>query len=444
MKLTVYPSGKGDCLLLESDGQRMLIDGGVGDSFKKEVLPDLAKSATKPLDCVYLSHIDDDHIGGLLALVDAVYAWRVFDYRSKKDKKLKKPKMPRPPDIRKVWHNSFSDQLGDNAGPVSAALAESAMILSGLQTSDEIAEAIRVYHENLAESTKQSLQLRYRVSASQLGINVNPEYKAKLMFVRSGKAANLKLGKATMNVIGPFEEDLKNLRKEWNDWLREETDILRSVRQRARTDAEGLGTSADAFLRPLEEQAEDLAEQVAIPDLTKAELKKLGIRKKVTTPNLASLMFFLKEGSKTVLLTGDGHADDILKGLEGIKKIKPKGGLHVNVLKVQHHGAEFNMTRDFSKRITADHYVFCGNGFSTNPEESVLKTLAQSRFGDDDQKSKNPEAKGKFTFWFNSTSKSGQYAAHMKKIEKLANTLVAASNGQLTCKFLDKKFDVPL
>ena len=442
MKLTVYPSGKGDCLLLESAGKRMLVDGGVSDSFRREVLPDLAKSVKK-LDCVYLSHIDDDHIGGLLVLVDAVYAWRVFDFRVKKNKKAPKPKVPRPPEVLKVWHNSFTDQLKDNAGPVAAALAQSATILSGLSTQDETLEKIRVYHADLAESTKQSLQLRYRLSAGQLGIAVNPEYKKKLMFVRSG-GATLKVGAASMKVIGPFEEDLKKLRDDWNDWLREHADVVGSVRKRAKSDAGALVASAQDFLQPLEEQAQELAEKVSIPDLKPDELKKLGLRKKVTPPNLASLMLFVTEGKKTILLTGDGHAKDVLEGLTAIKKLKSGAGLHVNVLKVQHHGAEFNMTQDFAKRITADHYIFCGNGFQTNPELSVLNIIARSRFGEAAERSSNPQAKRPFTFWFNSTPESAQFKAHMRKVKKLAETLQAASGKQLTCKFFDHKFDVPL
>ena len=44
------------------------------------------------------------------------------------------------------------------------------------------------------------------------------------------------------------------------------------------------------------------------------------------------------------------------------------GKLHVDVLKVPHHGAEFNMSTPFAQAVTADDYIFCGNGFATNPE----------------------------------------------------------------------------
>jgi len=64
----------------------------------------------------------------------------------------------------------------------------------------------------------------------------------------------------------------------------------------------------------------------------------LGNRKKVTTPNLASLMFLAEENGKSILLTGDGHGDDILKGLAHHQALDANERLQVDVLKVQHHG----------------------------------------------------------------------------------------------------------
>jgi beta-lactamase superfamily II metal-dependent hydrolase len=433
MKLTVYPSGKGDCLLLESGGKRMLIDGGVPASFREEVLPDLAKSHKTPIDCIYLSHIDDDHIGGLLALVDAIYEWRVFRLRKGKKPPSKQPRDPEPPQVLKIWHNAFTALLGENAAPVAAALAETSTILSGIDAPDSLEQEVRTIHGDLAESTRQALQLSFRVGADQLGIDVNPEYDGKLMFVQKKKPV-LKLGKTTFTILGPFEEDLDKLRGEWNDWLRKNRVAVTSLRNRARSDASGLVASADDFLRPMINQASELALQIVA--------KTLGDRKSVTTPNLASLMLLAEEGKTKVLLTGDGHADDVMKGLEQSGNITAKGGLHLDVLKVQHHGSEHNMTEDFAKRITADNYIFCGNGFSTNPEETVVDLLARARIGPADKQSSNPEAGQKFTFWFNSTPKSAQFADQMRKVKKLTDSLVKESKGQMTAVFNDAKFAV--
>ena len=47
--------------------------------------------------------------------------------------------------------------------------------------------------------------------------------------------------------------------------------------------------------------------------------------------------------------------------------VQQGGGLHVDVLKIQHHGAEHNFKREFAKRVTAENYVICGNGRTRTP-----------------------------------------------------------------------------
>jgi beta-lactamase superfamily II metal-dependent hydrolase len=440
MRLTVLPSAHGDCLLLESGKKRMLIDGGPDHSFRRHVLPELAKSNKRPIDCVYLSHIDFDHIGGLLVLVDALYAWRVHEYRTEKGDAIDEPAMPRPPEVKKVWHNAFTAQLGDNAALVASALANTAEILSGLTAADAATTTIRQYHQDLATHTGHALQLTNRIGAGQLGIDVNPEYDAGLMaFDDESEQPELKLGKAKFTLLGPTMADLRNLRTEWDEWLRDNKTTVRKIRKASRTDADALTSSANDFVAPLETEARLLADELSTPGLDArledslgASAKELGLRRKVTPPNLASLMFLVEEGKKTILLTGDGHADDIIAGLEKRQKLDADGNLHVNVLKVQHHGAEYNMTPDFARRITADHYVFCGNGYATNPEEIVLETIAGAR------------ATGTYKFWFNSTPETASYKEQMTKIRSCVERLAEESEGRLTFEFVDGAFEVPV
>src|SRR6186997_2754011 len=84
MNLRVFQAGKGDCLLLTAtDGTRVLVDGGVREDYRVHVAPALAKLREQDLDLdlVYVSHIDRDHISGVLQLMDDLVAWRVFDYQ---------------------------------------------------------------------------------------------------------------------------------------------------------------------------------------------------------------------------------------------------------------------------------------------------------------------------------------------------------------------------
>ena len=53
--------------------------------------------------------------------------------------------------------------------------------------------------------------------------------------------------------------------------------------------------------------------------------------------------------------------------------------MHVDLLKVPHHGSSNNLERDFFERITADHYVFSGDGEHGNPEREALEMLLDAR-----------------------------------------------------------------
>ncbi len=82
MKLQIFQSAQGDCLLLEGkDKKLVLCDGGMRSSIKSHVRDELTKLRTKgrELEFVYVSHIDSDHISGVLQLLEDEVEWRVFE-----------------------------------------------------------------------------------------------------------------------------------------------------------------------------------------------------------------------------------------------------------------------------------------------------------------------------------------------------------------------------
>jgi len=433
MKIRVFRSDKGDCLLLTSSAgnRRVLVDGGMSSSFTKHVAPALAQltGAEPQLDVVYVSHIDDDHISGVLQLMNDLMDWRVFDFQTKHkkpgDKAPKKPKSVRPPEIGKIWHNAFHELLKDNEGAIGDMLAATTAVLSASQR--PAGKAIFEQHSELALSKKQALQLARRTGADQLAIPVNPEFQHKLMLLKSG-SPKLKVGTMEFIVLGPSEADLGKLRDEWNEWLRANKETLADIRRKARADEDLLAADVDRLLAPLTQQAGSFV------DSQLALAKKLGNRSRVTTPNLASLMFFVREGDQTLLLTGDGHADDVLEGLAQRNLLDASGKLHVDVLKVPHHGAEFNMTTAFAQAVTADDYIFCGNGYATNPELEVINLLVKERKKAFPQKA--------FTLWFNCTSALTQpaYRKHMRAVERNVADHVNAGAGKVKARFVSGSF----
>jgi hypothetical protein len=279
---------------------------------------------------------------------------------------------------------------------------------------------------NLANSIPQAMRVSRRISAGQLDVPLNDPAGGKLMMTREGPGAT-KVGQMRLTTIGPDPADLSKLRDEWNKWLRNQDSkkTVQRIRDEARRDEDRLQTSF-----PLVDATRLLA-----------AVKVLGDRDSVTPPNLASLMFHVEEDGRQLLLTGDGHSDDVEKGLESSGALAAGQGLHVDVLKVPHHGSEHNTTPGFPRRVTADHYIFCGNGFSANPDLDVLKLYLSSRLGKPSELSENAETGRPFHFWFSCTSAlvPTQYKPHMQKVEKLARQAANGSGGRLKLHFLQNE-----
>ncbi|HZI82185.1 MAG TPA: MBL fold metallo-hydrolase, partial [Vicinamibacterales bacterium] len=435
MNLTVFQSDKGDCLLLESADKkhRVLVDGGVRRAYTEHVAPAMGalRKAKKRLDVVYVSHIDRDHIAGVLQLLDDEAAWRVHEHQvSNGNPGHKTPSAPRPPVVGAIFHNSFHDQVGKNSGDVQNMLAATGTTL--LASDSPALSALGLARQEIAASVDDALKVSQRIKKGQLNIPLNVPADGKLMMVRDDLSP-IKLGPLSLHIIGPFKADVASLRTEWNTWLKAHQDIVKKVRAQAKVDSTNMGAaSVSALLGPMLNAAASLGrEELALAERLGIETaKKLGVRDEVTAPNLASLMFLAEEGGKTLLLTGDGHCDDILKGLAHHGRLDANDSIHVGTLKVQHHGSEHNINKKFCDHVTADNYIFCGNGEHENPELDVIQVIFDRRMANDTRK---------FKFWFSSSaavsvSESGQ--AQMELVEERVAKLAKKSGGRLTNKFI--------
>src|SRR5829696_507531 len=304
MKLTVFPSDKGDCLLLTSrDGHHILIDGGMRRSYRRYVAPRLEAlgSDGQKLDVVYVSHIDQDHIGGILALADDAFLWKVFathldatpdDGQSDAPDGFRRPRdRARPPAIDKVWYNAFSAALPGDHVEFGTTLVRIATALAAASGSDDLRQAALATRE-LVASVGEGIQLNNRLDKRQLGFPVNPEFGGGLMQITSDGddvPAPLPIGSMRLHLIGPFREDLENFAKFWEEWIEShEKEARRIEEERKDDDRELLSNEFERLQRKLNALA-----------------TRLGNRGMVTPPNLASLMFLVEEEKRSILLTGD-------------------------------------------------------------------------------------------------------------------------------------------
>ena len=396
MRLEVFHAADGDCLLLSSgDGHHVLVDGGRAGSFADNTQPRLQelKLAGEAIDLVLVSHVDADHITGILRLLGDVGDWAVFDHQrtAGANPTFPEPTVPRPPDIGSLWHNSWRAQVGELEGPIAALavqVTEATALDRGLVTSaPESTQLALAELSGLAESIADGVQLS-RLIEERTPLQRNKGFPDHLALLRD-RPHRRRVGSTTLTVIGPTERHLVALRDEWRKWFEEKG--VRLVP--GRTDAQGTeagrtGDQAGASLA-LGGRAPASIEEAA-------QIIEQAGSKHVTPPNRASITVLAEERGRTVLLTGDAAEEELIDGLTAIGKLGANGDgapFHCTVLKVQHHGASHNLSRGFAERVVADHYVFSGDGAHDNPEPSVIATITETR----------PRDAGPYTFWFSSS-----------------------------------------
>ena len=344
--LDVIRARKGDCLVLHYGSQdkpcMVLIDGGprgvYGDSLKdrlRQIKKGRGIEPNKPLpiDLLMVSHVDDDHIQGILDLT--------------KDLKEDDPKFAR---VRGFWHNSFENVIGQVPEQLTASFeAQFGAASTGgdppdlfldVDSDDKDEKEVEAALKLLA-SVKQGAQLRSDI-VNALGVNLNPHFNQELIEADADtKPVNIGAN-LQFTVVGPMRPELKKLHSEHQAWLKE-------LAKEGKTAEDVLAAYVDR-----------------------------------SPTNLSSIVVLAEAGGKKILLTGDARGDKILAGLELVGLIEKSGLMHVNVLKVQHHGSQNNSSADFFRRITADHYVFSGNGEHGNPERETLEMLLEGRGAEDD------------------------------------------------------------
>ena len=391
MKLTIFESDMGDCLLLEAKTKELVLcDGGMKGSLKDHVRGELSqlRDDGRELEFIYVSHVDNDHINGVLQLLEDEAEWRVFDLHEQSEDPIRKPKVPRPPVIKGILHNAFKDQVPKINKEIQNLLAAAAPTLyaTGLPEFMHVADQM----QGIALGIPEALKVSRLIASDALAIPLNqpPGTTEERSLLFAGQPGDeFDVGSMKFTLIGPTKDELTNLAKGWKNWVKSHKADIKEIRAQLKERIDEFSTGA------LMGTPYDLGDWNGIPDV-----------KGVTTPNVASLMFMVEESGKRLLLTGDGQQDIILAGLERTGFLDD-GFIHVDVLKVQHHGSEHNMDANFARKVSADHYVFCGNGSHGNPETRVIDLVFASRMGAASERALSPDAKNRdFHFWFSTTA----------------------------------------
>ncbi|OHV15908.1 hypothetical protein BK022_15685 [Methylorubrum extorquens] len=347
--LEVLTAGEGDCLLVHWGAGRAIavVDGGPAKTFETTLRPRLDQIRrnraldTLELDLVMVSHVDNDHIVGIRKLFQEL----------RRDETSARPKIERPFLAKRLWHNAFSDILGTQFDDYYKPTTTAALTAAVSQGSARDFAAAGL--DGIAGGERHDLALVLAGHAD--GRTLRDDYKLlfdagciqrlNAPFSRDGEPSPLMLTSAstetkisdlTLLVTGPSEAELRKLQTDFEKFLVDK----------------GLGVPAALMAAAGQQDS--------------------------SPTNLSSVVCLLEFGGRTVLLTGDALGRRILNGLRQAKLLKD-GPLHVNVLKVPHHGSARNVDEEFFAAITADTYVFSADGKHGNPDRETIEWLVGSR-----------------------------------------------------------------
>jgi hypothetical protein len=329
--LEALQAGTGDCLILHygnPDTPRFIvIDGGPTGIYSRSLKSRLQQLHDKfttgesdqlKLEMVMVSHIDDDHIHGILDWMEEVGAGEAV-----------------PCNIATLWYNSFDDMLGDTSSALTTRVASLSgeTLQSGAPADSGISSATM---QVLAASVGQGRELRAQAAAR--GILLNGGFKGEsggpglVMVPDSGPPVVTRPGGLKLRVIGPNRKHLDALLKAWKKDVAAHPDPV-----------------------------------VVASFVDKA------------VPNLSSIVAIAEFQGKRILLTGDARGDFIRDGLNAAGLLDADGRIHFDVIKMPHHGSNRNMELGWLQKITADHYVISANGQFGNPDDDTVNWICQAR-----------------------------------------------------------------
>ena len=337
VKIKSYPAKNGDSFLVKASANpfAMLIDGGYADTFQRHIRSDLEKLAASgyALDLVVVTHVDADHISGLLSffsLNGSAHASSIIP-------------------VREVFHNSLRSLVAPRDGQTALRPDDLALL-----------REIRLRGYSLpvaANNPEQEISARQGNSLAQLlrdgGYQWNTH--AGATSIGGDGLVDVRFPQAKIIVLGPNKMRLEALKKWWSSEIRhlgmvgpleDLDDVFEFLCAHEVVDpGEQLLASSDAALAA-----------AYFPDNS------------VTNGSSISLIVEIED--RRLLFLGDSWAEDTVAALA------PNGPTIFDAIKIAHHGSLRNTSPDLLMLVDSPHFFISTNGDGHgHPDFAVLKAI---------------------------------------------------------------------
>jgi hypothetical protein len=322
-ELEVFRARHGDALLLhygtKAKPRYALIDGGPGGTWEESVKPrlqELRGERAVPLRWVMLSHVDDDHVNGLIDMLQEL-----------------EDAMPQPGNATASTAALFHNTPGPPA-PQGGVASGAAPALPADPTRRDV--ELRIAEAVAAQSTPMLSVASYQQGADLANlarnqqIARNPDTGLRLLAGDVLPAAIVE--PLSVRIVSPSPAIVDRLVERWE---------------------KDLGKNGGVVVSSVEKKIQNLSSFVALVEVGKTKKKR-------------------------ILLTGDALDLDFIEDLEAQGLLDSNGQIKVDLLKLPHHGSKFNCHKELFETVKAKHYVVSGDGGHTNPSEETFERFVES------------------------------------------------------------------
>jgi len=349
--LKMYPARNGDAFLIKDNVTKptaILIDGGYASTFQAYISPDLTRLAQLgySLDLVVATHIDADHVSGLLAFF-------------KLNGNSQAPKIIQ---VEDVWHNS----------PRSLAFTSVAGGNTTAADEDLLVEIRRRGYPMPVEPVVEPVEISARQGSSLAALLLRGGYHWNTgdgtRSINSTETSLFELRPdVRLRVIGPPVARFEQLHRLW---IAE----LRQMGFAGRIGANEAFDDAFEFLCAFEDlHAGVKVEPTSLSFSSNRCLDEAYLADDSVT-NGSSIALIVDAGSSRLLFLGDSWAEDIEAALRTLPDATFP--MSFDAIKLSHHGSFHNTSPELLELIDSPVFLISSNGERhSHPDLEVLKAI---------------------------------------------------------------------
>lgn len=343
LKIRMYPAGNGDAFLISAAGSNVLVDGGYAQTFDDHVSRDLCDLSRRGerLDLLMASHIDADHISGLIRLLSVNGSSAA----------------PQVVPIDGVWHNSLRSLTAKSDAEIDPSDRD---ILNAIRQRGHPAPAVHAEGSAAEISTRQGSSLASLIHGGGYEWNLGDGTAS----IALDRTEVLHVPGGSVRVIGPSQERLNALLKWWKGRLR----------QMGYTGPAGAGDVIDDAFEFMCEHAPETASPRPIPLSAGRKLLAEVYEPDASITNGSSIAAIVELGGARVLMLADAWAEDAVQSL---RTLQSQGcSMMFDAIKVSHHGSLRNTSPELLQLVDSPTYMVSSNGTGHgHPDFEVLAAI---------------------------------------------------------------------